>query len=99
MGLISHLAKVATMKVAGKVAEGLIMASADAYLKVSESRSSKTAHLVVPKSSDTYRGMNYLEVKDELAAYGFHSIGLLPKYDLINGFLNKAGSIAEISIN
>lgn len=99
MGLVSHLAKVATMKVAGKIAEDLLIASANAYVKISDSHMNKTAHLVAPKSSDVYRGMNYLEVKEELTAYGFQSIGLLPKYDLINGFLNKAGSISEITIN
>lgn len=53
----------------------------------------------VPNSSDHYFGMNYKNAQDELTAYGFINIALLPKRDLIKGWLTKDGAIERVSIN
>lgn len=53
----------------------------------------------VPKSSAHYFGMNYQDAQAELTAYGFTNIALLPKRDLIKGWLTKDGAVAVVSIN
>lgn len=53
----------------------------------------------VPNSSDYYFGMNYQDAQDELTAFGFTNITLLPKRDLIKGWLTKDGAVAAVSIN
>lgn len=53
----------------------------------------------VPNSSDYYMGKNYHDVQDELTAYGFTNIVLLPKRDLIKGWLTKDGAVEVVSIN
>ena len=52
----------------------------------------------VPNSSDHYSGMNYQNVQEELTAYGFTNIALLPKRDLIKGWLTKNGAVEKVSI-
>lgn len=53
----------------------------------------------VPNSSAHYFGRNYIDAQDELTAYGFTDIALLPKRDLIKGWLTKDGAVEEVSIN
>lgn len=53
----------------------------------------------VPNSSGHYLGMNYQDAQDELTAYGFTDIALLPKRDLIKGWLTKDGAVEAVSIN
>ena len=53
----------------------------------------------VPNSSGHYFGMNYQDAQDELTAYGFTNIALLPKRDLIKGWLTKDGAVEAVSIN
>lgn len=53
----------------------------------------------IPNSSDHYLGMNYKYALEELMAYGFTNIALLPKKDLIKGWIIKDGAVEEVSIN
>ncbi len=53
----------------------------------------------VPNSSSHYFGMNYKDAQEELTAYGFTNIALLPKRDLIKGWLTKDSAVEEVSIN
>jgi len=43
--------------------------------------------------------MDYRDVQDELSAYGFTNIAVLPKKDLRKGWLIKDGAVDQISIN
>lgn len=52
----------------------------------------------VPNSSIHYLGMNCKDVHEELTAYGFTNITLLPKKKLIKGWFTKDGAVSEVSI-
>lgn len=41
----------------------------------------------LPSASNHYLGMDYRDVQDELSAYGFTNIAVLPKKDLRKGWL------------
>ena len=58
-----------------------------------------TKIIKVPNSSSHYFGMNYKDAQEELTAYGFTNIALLPKRALIKGWLTKDGAVEEVSIN
>ncbi len=67
------------------------------YNSKNERVDSKTIR--VPNYSGHYFGMNYRDAQDELVAYGFTNITLLPKKDLIKGWIKKDGAVEEIAIN
>ena len=56
-------------------------------------------YIKAPHNSGYYFDRNYLEVRDELIAFGFTNIVLLPQKDLIRGWLTKNGATAGVSIN
>lgn len=60
--------------------------------------SSTPISIKLPKSADDYAGRNFGDVEEELRAYGFVNIALLPKRDLLKGWLTKDGSVEEVSI-
>lgn len=101
MGLLSNMIETAA-KTAAKTA--LINAVGDAVSKTAgvvmehETIGATGATVKVPRSSDSYHGMNCFEVEEELRAYGFVNIALLAKRDLINGWMTKPGSVEEVSI-
>lgn len=97
----SSIAKNSTMKVAGKVAEELILATgkvlADANISVEKVPANPK--VVVPRAYGAYLGRNFMEVRDELQAYGFSNFGFVIHKDLIKGWLTKDGEVSSIAIN
>ena len=53
----------------------------------------------VPTDADDYIGEDRDTAFFELKAYGFENIVLLPKKDLVTGWLNKDGEIISVKIN
>ena len=53
----------------------------------------------VPAASSEYIGVNCMDARNQLEAYGFSDIVLLPHQDLIKGWLIKDGAIEQITIN
>ncbi len=53
----------------------------------------------VPTAADDYIGEDKDTAFFELKAYGFENIVLLPKKDLVTGWLNKDGEIISVKIN
>ena len=111
MGIMNAIAKAITtsasnsvkkslISATGKAAEGVILATGKA---VSENRvanaSSKQTKLVIPCDHYHFSGMNYLDVQEELEAYGFSSFGFLKVNDLIKGWFNKDGAVISVTIN
>ena len=56
-------------------------------------------YLKVPTGADDYIGEDKDTAFFELKAYGFENIVLLPKKDLVTGWLNKDGEIISVKIN
>lgn len=50
-------------------------------------------------SASDYKGKNYEEVKRELLNAGYINIEIIPLDDLITGWINKDGSVEQVSIN
>lgn len=63
-----------------------------------ENTLSEPVSIKLPKSVDTYIGRKFTDVEEEFRAYGFTNIALLPKKDLIKGWMTKDGAVEEISI-
>lgn len=85
-------------------AEAIIRSVGDVAIRVADATtdlaSKKQVPFVkIPQSRDYYIGRNYLEVKSELEAYGFENILLKAQHDLINGWLVKDGSVADVLIS
>lgn len=89
------LAKNAVKIVANQVAEAV--AKEGANVIVNKAIINKSIR--IPSAAQDYVNRNYLEVIEELKAYGFTNIATVERKDLIVGLLTKNGSIAEISIN
>lgn len=102
MGLFETLIKESTKKVVANVAGNTIEKVAgktiDAVSEYNKNHIQKE-YCSVPFSSDDYDFKNYKVVMEELSAYGFTNIVLLPHRDLINGWLTKDGTVENISIN
>ena len=94
--IVETVAKKAIIKTVGSVATQAAISTIDA---LGRNRIIDIPNINVPFSSESCRGRNFEEVKDELVAHGFMDISLLPKKDLINGWLTKDGSIEKITIN
>lgn len=84
------------LKAADTFANNLGGKGADAVVGKLES---KKAMVRIPSGAESYYHRNYDEVKRELEAYGFSNITLVERKDLVIGFMNRNGSIEEISID
>jgi len=58
-----------------------------------------TPKLRAPRAAEEYVGLNYIKVKEELSAYGFRDIRLIPRRDIILGIFAKPGTVKSIAIN
>lgn len=100
MGLLDTMVKTAAKK-------ALINAGGDAAVKVigaameahGNSPKPVSQKIAVPRSSEDYCSMNYEDVQAELSAYGFTNIAVLPKKDLIKGWLTKNGEVESVAIS
>lgn len=90
--------KKSLISASGRAAADVILATGKA---VSENRetNNKQSKLVIPFDNYHFCGMNYLDAKEELEAYGFSNFGLLKQKDLIKGWLNKDGEVISVTIN
>lgn len=100
LGLLDYLAKT-TIKTASQKA--LIHTAGEAIGTIIEksqnsSRPARPTLYGVPDSSANLVNKDYQEVAEMFRAYGFMNISLVPKPDLINGWLTKDGSVESVSV-
>ncbi len=102
MGIIETFIKESTKKAVGKhVSDSLekvairTLDSIDVYNK---NQTEKTCSRL-PFSSESYYHENYNKIVEELNAYGFTNIALIPIKDLIKGWLINDGAVEKIIIN
>ena len=102
MGIIETMIKESTKKgiakVVGETVGKVAIKTADVVNNYNQNKSEKK-YSFVPFSSEGYSLKNYKDVMEELTAYGFTNIALLPHRDLIKGWLTKDGEVEKISIN
>lgn len=100
MGIFDKMVNTVTKKVMIDTAVNAAMKTVGAVADYNSKREYVNSKIIkVPNSSSHYFGMNYKDAQDELTAYGFTNIALLPKRDLIKGWLTKDGAVEEVSIN
>ena len=102
MGIIETLIKESTKKgiakVVGETVGKVAIKTVDIVNNYNQNHIEKE-YSFVPFSSESYGLKNYKDIMEELCAYGFTNIALLPHRDLIKGWLTKDGEVEKISIN
>lgn len=100
MGILDKMVNTLAKKVMIDTAVNAAVKTVGAVGDYNNKRENVESNIIkVPNSSENYFGMNFQDVQNELTAYGFTSIALLPKRDLVNGWLTKDGAVEEVSIN
>ena len=113
LGLFAKtVAKKAVIHSVGDVAVKTIIAISDATEKKqgASKQSKKEANnqpkkeqnlalIRVPRSADEFVGKDYLEIKEELSAYGFTNIVCLASKDLRRSRVSKVGKVKKIVMN
>ncbi len=96
MGLLGFLIKSAAIGAAEKVA----VSAFETTNKIIENKEANNVNITrMPKDYRDYIGKEYTDVVEELRAYGFENISLLPAKDLITTIFKKEGMVKTISIN
>lgn len=99
MGIFDKMASTVTKKVLIDTAVNATVKTVGAVADYNNKRESMGSKIIkVPNSSEYYFGKNYQDVQAELLAYGFSNVALLPKRDLIKGWLTKDGAVEKVSI-
>ena len=100
MGIFKFIVQETAIKAAENVALKTAEVVAD-YLEKNECsrENSGIVYYKVPTNADEYIGEDKETVFGELKAYGFNNIVLLPRKDLIKGWLNKDGEVIQVKIN
>ena len=97
--LIKESTKKTVAKVLGHVVEEITCDVVNNYKEIPKNQKIQKQYSFVPFSSDDYEHRNYKGVMEELVAYGFTNIVLLPKKDLLKGWIIKDGEIESVVIN
>lgn len=100
MGIFDKMVNTVAKKVMIDTAVNAAVKTVGAVADYNSKREHADSKIIkVPNSSSHYFGMNYRDAQEELTAYGFTNIVLLPKRDLIKGWITKDGAVEEVSIN
>ena len=98
--IVSTAATNAIIRTVGEttlVTTGGIIDKVDQH-KQNTDKSNSTPILINVFSVNDYVGENYLKARNHLIGLGFSNITLVPKKDLVNGWLTKDGTVEEIVI-
>lgn len=102
MGILETLIKESTKKTVAKILGNTVEKVAETTVNavnVYNENHIEKKYSFVPFSYDSYEQKNYKDIMEELSAYGFTNIALLPKKDLIKGWIIKDGEVESITVN
>ncbi len=96
-GIISSVERASKVKHVTNMIVGTTEIVGSAVTEITKYKN--TPKIKAPKCAKEYIGKNYLEVKNELSAYGFNDFRLIPKKDMLLGKLKRPGTVKSIAIN
>ena len=100
MGILDTLVNTVAKKIIIDTAVGAAVKTVGAVADYNSKKDCMNSSVIkLPNPSDYYYGRDFHDVQNELTAYGFINIALLPQRDLIKGWLTKNGAVERVSIN